>query len=116
MAMDVRKNAAGDWRTSIHGWTAVHDSDALMSIEELTKNGLRHLLSTDIDRDGMLSGPALEWYQILNAQTPSLQVQGSGGVAGLADIRALRSAGCSGAIVGRALLEGRFGLAEALQC
>lgn len=116
VAMDVRKDDAGRWRTAIQGWTALHESDALTAIEELTKNGLLHMLSTDIDRDGMMGGPAIGWYETLKERMPSLHIQGSGGVGGLADVRALRSAGCRVAIIGRALLERRFSLAEALRC
>ena len=116
VAVDVRKDESGRWCPAVQGWTAKLEVDALVVIEELTKNGVRHMLSTDIGRDGMLGGPALEWYAALKERAPMLHLQGSGGVGGLADIRALRSAGCSVAIIGRALLERRFSLAEALRC
>ncbi len=116
VAMDVRKDPSGRWCAATQGWTEMHQAEALPAIGELTESGLKHILSTDIDRDGMLGGPALDWYGTLARQLPALQVQGSGGVAALEDVRALRAGGCCGAIIGRALLEGRFGLAEALRC
>ncbi len=115
-AIDVRRDATGRWCAATHGWTASDAVDALPLIEVLATGGLRHVLSTDIARDGMLCGPALDWYGELGERVPSVQVQGSGGVRDLADVGALRTAGCSGAIIGRALLEGRFELRDALAC
>ena len=78
--------------------------------------GLRHLLCTDIARDGMLTGPNLDLYAHLRRAVPALSVQASGGVSAVADISGARDAGCAGIVLGRALLEGRFALPEALAC
>lgn len=100
----------------MHGWTET----AGVTLDELAvryaQAGLRHLLSTDIARDGMLSGPNLALYQHIARLAPSLQVQASGGVQGVEDIVAARAAGCAGIVLGRALLEGRFDIAGALAC
>jgi phosphoribosylformimino-5-aminoimidazole carboxamide ribotide isomerase len=71
----------------------------------------RHLLLTDIGRDGMLSGPNFSLLDEAGQRLPSLQIQASGGISRIADLRRLRTAG---AIVGKALWEGRFTLEEAL--
>ena len=71
----------------------------------------RHMLITDIGRDGMLSGPNLPLLTEAVERLPHLAIQASGGVASLDDIRALPTAG---AIVGKALWEEKFDLAEAL--
>jgi phosphoribosylformimino-5-aminoimidazole carboxamide ribotide isomerase len=71
----------------------------------------RHLLLTDIGRDGMLAGPNFELLEEAGRRLPHLAIQASGGVSSLADLRRLRTAG---AIVGKALWEGRIDLAEAL--
>jgi phosphoribosylformimino-5-aminoimidazole carboxamide ribotide isomerase len=73
-------------------------------------------LCTDIHRDGMLAGFNLDLYAHLSTTVPSLAVQASGGVRSLEDIRAAREAGAKGVILGRALLEGRFTVEEALAC
>ena len=78
--------------------------------------GARHLLCTDIDRDGMLAGFNLKLYRHLAQSVPQLAVQASGGVRSLDDIRAARDAGAHGVILGRALLEGRFTVEDALAC
>ena len=77
---------------------------------------MKHLLCTDISRDGMLSGPNIELYAHLAQLLPGVAVQASGGVRDAADIRAAKAAGCGGAVLGRALLEGRLQLDEALSC
>lgn len=71
----------------------------------------RHLLLTDIGRDGMLSGPNFDLLEEAARRLPGFSIQASGGVSSLDDLRRLRTAG---AIVGKALWEGRIGLAEAL--
>lgn len=76
--------------------------------------GARHILVTDIGRDGMLTGPNLPLLAEVVERLPHLAVQASGGVATLADLTALKGLGADGAIVGKALWEERFGLAEAI--
>lgn len=72
----------------------------------------RHLLVTDISRDGMLSGPNLALLTEAVERLPHLAVQASGGIASLDDLRTLPTAGV---IIGKALWEQRFELAEAIQ-
>jgi phosphoribosylformimino-5-aminoimidazole carboxamide ribotide isomerase len=74
----------------------------------------RHLLLTDIGRDGMLAGPNFELVTDTLQRLPRLALQASGGVADVGDLRHLRDVGAAGAIVGKALWEGRIDLAEAL--
>ena len=69
---------------------------------------------TDIGRDGMLSGPNLELIAEFVLRHPDLEVQASGGVASVEDLRALRGTGAAGAIVGKAIWEARLDLAEAI--
>ena len=110
----TRQDADGNWKLPVHGWTedAGGTLDALLPV--YVRAGLRHLLCTDIDRDCMLAGPNLDLYQHLRALAPGVAVQASGGVRDVDDVRNARLAGCSGAVLGRALLEGRLSLADAL--
>lgn len=116
VALDTRRDAAGAWRLPVHGWT----EDAGATLDALLPGylhaGLRHLLCTDIARDGMLSGPNLALYAHLRALAPGVAVQASGGVRDAHDVQTTREAGCAGAVLGRALLEGRLRLADALAC
>lgn len=115
VALDTRFIDAA-WRLPLHGWT----ESSGRSLDELAVfyagAGLAHLLCTDIGRDGMLAGPNLELYAHLVSQVPGVAVQASGGVRDAADIAAARAVGCGGAILGKALLEARFNLKEALAC
>lgn len=113
LALDTRL-IDGRWVLPSAGWTELE----ARTLDELAPwyaiRGARHLLCTDIDRDGMLAGFNLSLYQHLADSVPQLVVQASGGVRSLDDIRAAREAGAQGVILGRALLEGRFTLQEAL--
>jgi len=115
LALDTRR-IDGRWTLPSAGWT---ETEA-RTLDELAPwyaaRGARHLLCTDIDRDGMLAGFNLDLYRHLAGTVPSLAVQASGGVRSLDDIRAAREAGARGVILGRALLEGRFTVEEALAC
>jgi phosphoribosylformimino-5-aminoimidazole carboxamide ribotide isomerase len=74
----------------------------------------KHLLVTDIGRDGMLSGPNVDLIGELAARLPDVHVQASGGVSSLDDLRELKAAGAKGAIVGKALWEQRIDLRQAI--
>jgi phosphoribosylformimino-5-aminoimidazole carboxamide ribotide isomerase len=115
IALDTRR-IDGRWALPSAGWTELE----ARSLDELAPwyatRGARHLLCTDIDRDGMLAGFNLELYRHLAEVAPTLAVQASGGVRSLDDIRAAREARARGVILGRALLEGRFTIEEALAC
>ena len=115
IALDTRR-IDGRWTLPSAGWT---ETEAC-TLDELAPwyagRGAHHLLCTDIERDGMLAGFNLDLYRHLATVAPTLAVQASGGVRSLEDIRAARGAGARGVILGRALLEGRFTLAEALAC
>jgi phosphoribosylformimino-5-aminoimidazole carboxamide ribotide isomerase len=86
------------------------------TIDEYGAAYLRHLLCTDVARDGLLAGPNVPLYREIHARYPKLAVQASGGVASLADLAALKETGVAGTIVGKALYEGKLALAEALRC
>jgi len=115
LALDTQQRE-GVWTLPSAGWTETESS----TLDELApwyaERGAKHLLCTDIDRDGMLAGFNLDLYRHLASTVPSMAVQASGGVRSLDDIRAAREAGARGVILGRALLEGRFSLKDALTC
>ena len=104
---------ARDGQVAIRGWTETSNLTAEALARRVTTDGARTIIYTDVARDGMLAGPDLEGARRL--QQTGASVIASGGVAGVADIRAVRDAGLAGVIVGRALYEGRCGLVEALE-
>jgi phosphoribosylformimino-5-aminoimidazole carboxamide ribotide isomerase len=114
LAVDVR--AEGDrWVPSLKGWTQAADIDLWTALDRYPPGSAKHLLVTDVGRDGALTGPNLDLLAQIHQRRPDLWLQASGGVADLSDLTGARSVGASGAIVGRALYEGRFTLEQALE-
>lgn len=116
VALDTRQDETGAWRLPVHGWTQVASDTLDALLARYADAGLVHLLCTDIARDGMLAGPSIALYQPLCQRYPGVRVQASGGVRDAADVAAARAAGCAGVVLGKALLDGRLSLAEALAC
>ena len=114
-ATDILFDDTGVPWPRIHGWTSRGDRNLWKLLDELHAGGLRHLLCTDISRDGALSGPNLELYSEITRRYPQLQLQASGGVSSLDDIELLKPTGAAGVITGKALLDKRFSVAEALE-
>jgi phosphoribosylformimino-5-aminoimidazole carboxamide ribotide isomerase len=114
-AVDVRIDEEGVPWPRIHGWTDQGDRHMWQLLDELVAGGLVHLLCTDISRDGALSGPNLELYSEITERYPDLQLQASGGVSNLEDMQQLKPTGAAGVITGKALLEKRFSVAQALE-
>lgn len=116
LSPDVRLDAGGVPRVAAAGWqesTGVALDDFLNGF---LAAGLVHILCTDIGRDGKLTGPNTGLYAQLAKKFSSLQIQASGGVSSLDDLRTLQTTGAAGVIVGRALYEKKFTLREALAC
>ncbi|HYC74094.1 1-(5-phosphoribosyl)-5-[(5-phosphoribosylamino)methylideneamino]imidazole-4-carboxamide isomerase [Brevundimonas sp.] len=114
LALDVR--ADGDrYIPALKGWAEAADIDLWAALDRYPAGTARHLLVTDVGRDGALTGPNLDLLAEIHQRRPDLWLQASGGVADLSDLTGARSVGASGAIVGRALYEGRFTLEQALE-
>jgi len=105
---------ARDGRVAVRGWTETFDLTALQLATRVRAQGAQTVIYTDVARDGMLAGPDVAGARAIAAL--GLDVVASGGVSSLDDLTAVRVAGLAGAIVGRALYEGRFTVREALAC
>jgi phosphoribosylformimino-5-aminoimidazole carboxamide ribotide isomerase len=113
-ALDVSIDDDGTPWPRIYGWTQGSDRTLWNLLDELANKGLRHLLCTDISRDGAMTGPNVELYRQLSQRYPHLQIQASGGVSGLHDLRQLATTGAAAAISGKALLDGVYSVAEGI--
>ena len=110
LALDVHVGDAGRCRIAVDAWQSLADAglDALLPV--FIDAGLRHVLSTDIARDGDASGPNLALYRQLATSWSSLQWIASGGVRHVADLAALAGTGVAAAVAGTALLDGSLPL------
>lgn len=116
VAIDAREE-----RVRTHGWKHAAQMTAIELAQMWAEKGVRWVIFTDIERDGVGSGLNLETTVRLAQETGAsrssryrLNVIASGGVAGLEDVRRAHDAGLSGVIIGRALYEGRVALEDAL--
>ena len=107
-ALDVRFDRSGIPYPAIHGWTETASRDLYDLLDELSGRGLKHVLCTDIGRDGAMTGPAVDLYAECVRRYPEVAFQASGGVRHAADLTALAGTGAASAIVGKALLDGRI--------
>ena len=112
LALDVRIGDDGIPLLTTDGWTRTSDVSLWDSLERYTDRGLRHVLCTDISRDGAMAGPNVALYEEALTRFPGLSLQASGGVRHIDDLYALRAAALPAAISGRALLDGNISADE----
>lgn len=116
LALDVAINAQGEKTLPSHGWIAESGITLEQVLDGYIAAGAKHVLCTDISKDGTLSGANVNLYRELSANYPQIAWQASGGIGALSDIHALIGSGVAGVILGRSLLEGKFTLQEAIAC
>ena len=114
VALDTRAGEDGSWVLPTSGWTSDSETDLAALLSHYARTGLAHALCTDIGRDGTLAGPNLNLYTFLTRAVPDVAVQASGGARHAADVRSVRKLGCAGIILGKALLEGKLTIPEAI--
>jgi phosphoribosylformimino-5-aminoimidazole carboxamide ribotide isomerase len=98
-------------KVSSCGWTETSGKDIISFIKDYRAFGVKYAVCTDIDRDGMLQGPSVDLYRSI-LETTDINLIASGGVTTMKDIEDLRSVGCEGAIIGKAVYEGKLKLKE----
>jgi phosphoribosylformimino-5-aminoimidazole carboxamide ribotide isomerase len=97
-----------DGKISINAWQEDTSLEIIDFVQGYMDLGITRLICTDIARDGMLGGTALDLYKALKDRFPSLEIIASGGVSGMEDIRELDQAGIDGVIFGKAFYEGNI--------
>jgi phosphoribosylformimino-5-aminoimidazole carboxamide ribotide isomerase len=107
LALDVRIDSKGPL-VRTRGWTEGTALTLWEAIERYPTGSVKHVLCTDIERDGALSGPNVELYTEARRRFPGLAWQASGGVRDAADLKALAACGVAAAVSGKALLEERI--------
>lgn len=107
LGADVRNG-----KISINGWKEDSEQDLLPFLRQYVERGVKHVLCTEISKDGTLQGPAIELYQSIMAAYPGLHLIASGGVSGNDDIERLDRAGIPAVVFGKAFYEGRIDVAR----
>lgn len=97
-------------RIVIKGWTETTSLSVFDLVETYKIKGVKQFFCTDVNKDGLLQGPATGLYKKILNQHPSIDLIASGGVTTLAELEELRQAGCDGAIIGKAIYENRISL------
>ena len=103
---------AKDKKIAVSGWQEVSELPILDFIESYTEKGIQKVISTDIARDGMLTGPSIDLYKEIMERFPNLELIASGGIASMKDIHELNEMDIPGVITGKAIYEGRIKLEE----
>ena len=98
-------------KVSTAGWTENSDKDIISFLSEYNSKGVKYAVCTDIERDGMLIGPATELYKEI-LENVEINLIASGGISSLKDIEDIRNTGCEGVIIGKAVYEGKITLKE----
>ena len=98
-------------KIATHGWKEETDINILSFLQYYEKHGIKHSIVTDINKDGMLEGPAIDLYQEIIPEL-SVQIIASGGISSMTDIIRVKETGCEGVIIGKALYEGKIQLKE----
>ncbi|MCA4793536.1 1-(5-phosphoribosyl)-5-[(5-phosphoribosylamino)methylideneamino]imidazole-4-carboxamide isomerase [Myroides odoratimimus] len=93
------------------GWLDSADTDVLEFIQSYEQRGVSYTIVTDIEKDGMLNGPAIELYKEIITNT-EVKLIASGGLTTVTELYKLKEIGCEGVIIGKAIYEGRITLKE----
>jgi phosphoribosylformimino-5-aminoimidazole carboxamide ribotide isomerase len=99
-------------KIAVGGWLETTNVSIYDFIEENLKEGIKQVFCTDISKDGLLQGPSFDLYKNMLTKFPALNLTASGGVSQLSDLNELKKIGCTGAIVGKAIYEGRITMNE----
>ena len=99
-------------KIATRGWQETSDLDWRGFFKLHIEQGVQTIISTDIAKDGMLSGPATDLYKEMLKEFPDINLIASGGISQVDDLTNLKQAGCAGAIVGKAIYENRITLSQ----
>ena len=103
LGADARKE-----KIAVSGWLEESQTNIYDFIKEKTEDGIQYVISTDIDKDGMLEGPSFDLYEKIIGENPNIKLIASGGITSASDLEKVKSIGCEGAIIGKALYENRI--------
>lgn len=97
-----------DEKIAVGGWLETTDISVFNFIEKYINHGVKQIFCTDVSKDGKLEGPSVDLYKRIIEKFPALYFIASGGVSSMDDLTELQKIGCSAAIVGKAIYEGKI--------
>ena len=103
---------AKDKKIAVSGWEEGTDLQLIPFVKDYQAKGVQKIICTDISRDGMLQGPAIDLYKEIKEEVEGLYIIASGGVSSMRDIERLDEAGIPAVIFGKAIYEGRIQMKE----
>jgi phosphoribosylformimino-5-aminoimidazole carboxamide ribotide isomerase len=103
---------ARDGKIAVSGWEKESEFNLIPFIKDYLQKGVRYVISTDIDKDGMLEGPSTDLYRSILTELPDVKLIASGGISEFDELPKLAEIGCEGTIIGKAIYENRISLAQ----
>jgi phosphoribosylformimino-5-aminoimidazole carboxamide ribotide isomerase len=103
---------ANNEKIAISGWLEESDEDLIPFIRAYQGKGIKHVICTDIAKDGMLEGPSFDLYAKIIAEATDIKLIASGGISTFDELPKLSEIGCEGTIIGKAIYEGRISLKQ----
>lgn len=107
LGMDVNNK-----KIAINGWKKMTDIYYCNFLKEKISAGVENIFCTDISKDGLLSGPSLQLYERILMTSPKINIIASGGISDLTEIQSLKSIGCYGIILGKAIYENKITISK----
>lgn len=101
-----------DEKIQIKGWTEATDINIIDFIKNYATKGVKQFFCTDISKDGLLQGSSNDLYKKILSEVADIELIASGGVSKMKDLKDLKAIGCSGAIVGKAIYEGKINISD----
>lgn len=99
-------------KIAVSGWQEESNQELIPFVKNYQEKGISYVICTDISKDGMLQGPSFDLYEKMLQQIPNIQLIASGGISTFEELPKLKSLGCEGTIIGKAIYENRISLKQ----
>ena len=99
-------------KVAVSGWLEESDKELIPFIKNYEKEGIGHVICTDISKDGMLEGPSFDLYQKILIETSNIKLIASGGISTFDELPKLAAMGCEGTIIGKAIYEHKISMKQ----
>lgn len=101
-----------DQKIAVSGWQEKSEFELFDFLKDYIEKGVKYTISTDVSKDGLLQGSAISTYTQIRKELPDLALIASGGITNMEELEQLEQIGCFGAIIGKAIYEGKLSLKD----